>query len=154
VEAFGGLTLRGRALSAHAAAAVVQGNVKVVRGNPDVNIAAVQIAKFERGVIEPKFTHEQVVKLHRTSGASFTKVVAVIDEISGMTEDAEEEADPLKGTISEERFLHVLCRDLGWGSVDRMKRGLSNRELVRWRAFYSAESAERAKAAEKAGGDR
>jgi hypothetical protein len=93
VEAFGGLKLRVRALSAHAAAAVVQGNVKVVRGNPDVNIAAVQIAKFERGVIEPKFTHEQVVKLHRTSGASFTKVVAVIDEISGMTEDAEEEAD-------------------------------------------------------------
>jgi hypothetical protein len=92
VEAFGG-TVRVRALSAHAAAAVVQGNVKVVRGNPDVNIAAVQIAKFERGVIEPKFTHEQVVKLHRTAGSSFTKVVGVIDEISGMTEDAEEEAD-------------------------------------------------------------
>jgi hypothetical protein len=34
-----------------------------------------------------------------------------------------------------------------------MKRGLSNRELVRWRAFYSAESAERAKAAKDAGGD-
>jgi hypothetical protein len=88
VEAFGG-KVRVRALSAHAAARVHQGNVKVVRGNPTVDIAAVQIAKFEFGVIQPKFTHDQVVRLHRTSGPSFTEVVKVIDEISGMTEEEE-----------------------------------------------------------------
>jgi hypothetical protein len=91
-DVFGG-KVRVRARSAHAATQVVQGNVKMVRGQPDVQIAAVQIAKFERGVIAPKFTHDQVVRLHRTSGPSFTKVVAAIDEISGMTEDAEEEAE-------------------------------------------------------------
>jgi hypothetical protein len=93
VEAFGGLKLRVRALSAHAATAVVQGNVRMVKGQPNVDIAAVQIAKFERGVIQPKFTTEQVRKLHRTAGQSFTKVVGVIDEISGMSDEAEEEAE-------------------------------------------------------------
>lgn len=92
VEVWGG-KVRVRALTAHQAARVHQGNVKVIKGQPDVNIGAVQIAKFELGVIQPKFTHDQVVKLHRTSGAGFKLVVDTIDEISGMTEDEEAAAE-------------------------------------------------------------
>lgn len=86
VEVWGG-KVRVRGLTVAQAARIHQGNVKVVRGNPDVNIAAVQIAKFELGVVKPKLTHDQVVTLHKTSGAGFTRVVGVIDELSGMSEE-------------------------------------------------------------------
>lgn len=88
VEAFGGKVLV-RGLSAHDASRVHQGNVKVVRGDPVVDIASVQIAKFLLGVVTPKLTEEQVRKLHRTSGTSFVKVVNVIDELSGNGEEEE-----------------------------------------------------------------
>lgn len=52
-------------------------------------------------------------------------------------------------TISESRFQHNLCRDLGWLSVDRMMHGLSNREYMRWKALYTAEAAERQEQEEK-----
>lgn len=90
---FGGGKVRIRELSAHAGARVHQGNVKLVKGNPEVDIAAVQKAKFLAGVIEPSFTREQVDKLHRKSGASFSKVVAAIDALSGLDEDSEKETE-------------------------------------------------------------
>jgi len=92
VEAFGG-TVKIRELTAHASTRVHQGNVRMVKGQPDVDIAAVQKAKFLHGVVEPKLTAERVNKLHRTSGSDFTKVVKAIDRISGLDEESKEEAE-------------------------------------------------------------
>ncbi len=45
----------------------------------------------------------------------------------------------------------MICRDLGWGSHDRMMRGLSARALIRWTALYAIEAQERQQAREKGG---
>lgn len=33
-------------------------------------------------------------------------------------------------------FDHRLCRDLGWRSVDAMRRGMSSAEWQHWRVYY------------------
>lgn len=45
--------------------------------------AEMEIAQFQMGVIEPKFTDEQVRELHLHSGRGFARVIAKLDELSG-----------------------------------------------------------------------
>ena len=49
--------------------------------------------RFLYGVVEPEFSEEQVKKLHLRAGPSFQKVVREINELSGTTEKAAQEAD-------------------------------------------------------------
>lgn len=84
-DVFGGLTVRVRSLTASQAAHVKQKSFTMGGGRtPDLAWGQMEIAQFEMGVIEPKLSHEQVLMLHRMSGASFAKVINVLDEISGM----------------------------------------------------------------------
>jgi hypothetical protein len=92
-DVFGGLTIRVRGLTASQAAHVKQQSFNVSgRGGAEVAWSRMEIAQFELGVIEPSLTHDQVLMLHRTSGPSFTKVISVLDEISGIGKEELREA--------------------------------------------------------------
>lgn len=92
-EVFGGLTLRIRGLTAAQSAHVKQLSFQVKGGRqPEFGWAQMEIAQFELGVIEPSFSKDQVLMLHRTSGPSFAKVIAKLDEISGIGKDELREA--------------------------------------------------------------
>lgn len=85
--------LRVRELTAAQVARINQLNVRVRKGEPIADIAGMQVAKFELGVIEPKLSHDDVVSIHKTwPEAEFGKVLQAIDEISGTGEDALEDA--------------------------------------------------------------
>lgn len=86
VEVWGG-KVRVRGLTAAQAARVKQASIDLSGRNPDVVWAAMEMLQFELGVIQPKFTAEQVRTLHLTSGAGFAKVIGVIDEISGTNKE-------------------------------------------------------------------
>src|SRR5215471_3517424 len=83
-DVFGGLTVRVRGLTAAQAAHVKQQSFNMSGRGPDLAWAQMEITQFELGVIEPKLKREQVLMLHRTAGPSFTKVIQVLDEISGI----------------------------------------------------------------------
>jgi len=83
-DVFGGLVVRVRGLTASQAAHVKQMSFSVAGRNPELSWAQMEMAQFELGVIEPKMEQAQVLMLHRTAGKSFAKIIAVIDEISGI----------------------------------------------------------------------
>jgi hypothetical protein len=45
--------------------------------------AEMEITQFQRGVVEPLFSEDDVRKLHATSGRGFARVIAKLDELSG-----------------------------------------------------------------------
>lgn len=87
VEGVFGGKVRIRALTAAQQSRVKQASINLQGRNPDVVWAAMEMLQFEFGVIEPKFTTDQVRTLHLESGPSFTKVIAEIDTISGMDKE-------------------------------------------------------------------
>lgn len=93
-DVFGGLIVRVRGLTAAQSAHIRQQSLSMRGGGraPELGWAQMEILQFELGVIEPKMTHEQVLMLHRTSGPSFTKVISVLDEISGIGKEELREA--------------------------------------------------------------
>lgn len=46
-------------------------------------------------------------------------------------------------TSPDLEFDHLLCRDLGWRSVDLMRRGMSSAEWQDWRIYYLRRQQER-----------
>lgn len=86
-DVFGGLTVRVRALTAAQSAHVKQLSFTLQGRGPDLAWAQMEIAQFEIGVIQPKLTHQQVLMLHRTAGVSFTRVIEVIDRITGISKE-------------------------------------------------------------------
>jgi hypothetical protein len=91
-DVFGGLTVRVRGLTASQAAHVKQQSFVMKGRSPEVAWAQMERIQFELGVIEPKFSAEQVLMLHRTAGPSFNKVIEVLDEISGIGKESLREA--------------------------------------------------------------
>lgn len=85
-DVFGG-KVRIRSLTAAQQARVKQVSLDLSGRNPDVAWAEMERTQFQLGVIEPKFTAEQVLMLHRMSGPSFAKVIERIDEISGTNKE-------------------------------------------------------------------
>lgn len=81
---FGGSTIRVRSLTAAQSAHIRQKSLILGGRSPDVVWAEMERLQFELAVVEPKFTKEQVLMLHRMSGPSFSKVIGVIDEMSGI----------------------------------------------------------------------
>lgn len=87
VEGVFGGKVRIRSLTAAQQARVKQVSLNLSGRNPDVAWAEMERTQFQLGVIEPKFTAEQVLMLHRMSGPSFAKVIERIDEISGTNKE-------------------------------------------------------------------
>lgn len=86
-----GSSVRVRGLSA-AYSAEVQGQMKLVpEGNSQVakiDVAAMELLQFVHGCVEPTFTHEQAKQIQARWGPAFRKVVAEIDQLSGIDKDA------------------------------------------------------------------
>lgn len=53
-----------------------------------VNIARLEVLQFAHGVIEPEFTVEEAEQIAKKFGPAFKKVVARIDELSGVDKEA------------------------------------------------------------------
>jgi hypothetical protein len=85
-DVFGG-RVRIRSLSAAQQARVKQASMNLGGRNPTIAWAEMERLQFELGVIEPKFTAEQVKKLHIESGPSFARVIEEIDRVSGLNKE-------------------------------------------------------------------
>lgn len=53
----------------------------------------------------------------------------------------------------EEEFDHYLCVKLGWRSVDRMRREMSNAEWNRWKIYFARRAQQQEMAMERARSD-
>lgn len=58
-----------------------------------VNVERVEILQFAHGVIDPEFSVEETEQIARKYGPAFKKVVAKIDELSGVDKEAMEKAE-------------------------------------------------------------
>lgn len=72
-----------RSFTAAVAAEIKQVGLAFKGEDTNVAWARMEITQFQRGVIEPRFSEEQVQKLHATSGRGFARVIQWLDEKSG-----------------------------------------------------------------------
>lgn len=91
-----GESVRVRALSARYSAEV-QGQLKMVQeGSEQVarfDIAAMEALQFANGCIDPTFTLDEARQVQRVYGPAFRKVIAKIDELSGIDKDTLKETE-------------------------------------------------------------
>lgn len=59
----------------------------------DINWEAWELAQFEEGVIEPRFSADQARSLHMLSGKGFQRVIQWLDEKSGIKKEEVREAE-------------------------------------------------------------
>ena len=102
-----GQSVRVRALSAKYSAEV-QGQMKLVSEGTSqvakIDVAAMERLQFQYGVIEPTFGEAEVAIIQERMGPSFRKVVAKIDELSGIDKEAIEKTEqrfPDSGTVPD-----------------------------------------------------
>lgn len=57
-----------------------------------INTARLEVLQFAHGVVEPKFTVGQAEEVAKSYGPAFKKVIAKIDELSGVDKEAIENA--------------------------------------------------------------
>jgi len=91
-----GQSVRVRGLSAKYSAEV-QGQMKLVQDGDTqvarIDIAAMERLQFQHGVVEPTFGPLEVSLVQEKFGPAFRKVVAKIDELSGIDKEAIEQAE-------------------------------------------------------------
>jgi hypothetical protein len=87
-----GYSVEVRSLTAAQSARVKQRGFSFTEGGTDVAWAEMEIMQFMMGVRQPRFTEEQVLDLHNQSGAGFARIIAWIDEHSGIDKKALEES--------------------------------------------------------------
>lgn len=91
-----GETVRVRALSARYSAQV-QSQVKTVNEGRSavmkVDVESMEVLQFHHGVIEPQFSLEEAKQVQEKFGPAFRKVVAKIDELSGIDKEAIEKTE-------------------------------------------------------------
>jgi len=99
-----GQTVRVRALSAKYSAEV-QGQMKLVSDGRDqvakIDVAGMELLQFQHGVVEPSFGPAEVAIIQEKFGPAFRKVLAKIDELSGIDKEAIEKTEarfPAGGT--------------------------------------------------------
>lgn len=70
-----------------------------------VNTERLEVIQFAAGCVEPKFSEEEAKVISQKYGPAFKKVVAKIDELSGVDKEAIEKADATfpPSASSEER---------------------------------------------------
>ncbi len=92
-----GDTVKIRALSATAANGANSQSITTYeeRGEQRMRVDSVMldILRFQAGVVEPKFSVEEVRQISNTFGATFTKVVNKINELSGLSNEAVKETE-------------------------------------------------------------
>jgi hypothetical protein len=86
-----GMSVRVRGLPARYSAEV-QSQLKIEQEGREqvarVDIAAMEALQFQHGVIDPVFTKEEVQRIQESHGPVFRKVIAKIDELSGIDKEA------------------------------------------------------------------
>ena len=91
-----GQSVRVRALSAKYSAEV-QGQMKLTSEGSEqvakIDIAAMERLQFQHGVIDPSFGPLEVEMIQEKFGPAFRKVVAKIDELSGIDKEAIEKTE-------------------------------------------------------------
>jgi hypothetical protein len=92
-----GQSVRVRALSAKYAAEV-QSHFKLVQEGKSgpvakIDVATMELLQFVHGCVEPQFTMDEGRVIQERYGAAFRKVVARIDELSGIDKEAIEQAE-------------------------------------------------------------
>ena len=58
-----------------------------------INTAKMEVLQFAHGVIEPQFNVQEAEQVARKFGPAFKKVIAKIDELSGVDKEAVEQAE-------------------------------------------------------------
>jgi len=85
------MSVRVRALSAKYSADV-QGQMKLVQEGGSqiakIDVAAMERLQFLHGVIEPEFGEAEVAIIQERMGSAWRKVIAKIDELSGIDKEA------------------------------------------------------------------
>jgi hypothetical protein len=88
-----GETVQVRALSARYSAEV-QGQLKLVQDGREqvakIDVPSMELLQFQHGCIDPQFTLEEARAIQERFGPAFRKVVAKIDELSGIDKEAVE----------------------------------------------------------------
>lgn len=86
-----GESVRVRALSARYSAEV-QGQLKLVTEGREqiakIDVPTMELLQFVHGVIDPQFNESEARQIQTKFGPAFRKVVAKIDELSGIDKDA------------------------------------------------------------------
>jgi len=86
-----GMSVKVRSLPA-AYSAAVQSQLKLEQQGREqvakIDVAAMERLQFLHGVVEPSFDEQEVILLQQKWGAAFRKVIAKIDEISGIDKEA------------------------------------------------------------------
>lgn len=72
--------------------AEVQGQLKLVQEGREqiakIDVASMERLQFTHGVVDPKFTEAEAAQIQERFGPSFRKVIAKIDELSGIDKEA------------------------------------------------------------------
>ncbi len=58
-----------------------------------VNQARLEVLQFAHGVVDPPFTEDEAAKVSEKYGPAFKKIIARIDELSGVDKEAIEQAN-------------------------------------------------------------
>jgi hypothetical protein len=91
-----GQTVRVRGLSARYSAEV-QSQLKLVQQGREqvakIDVASMEVLQFANGCIEPTFTEAEARSISERFGPAFKKVVAKIDELSGIDKEAIEKVE-------------------------------------------------------------
>lgn len=91
-----GESVRVRALSARYSAEV-QSQVKMVNEGVSqvakIDVATMEVLQFVHGVIDPQFTLDEAKQIQERFGPAFRKVIAKIDELSGIDKEAIEKTE-------------------------------------------------------------
>jgi hypothetical protein len=91
-----GMSVRVRALSAKYSAEM-QAQMKIERSGREAvgrfDIAEMELLQFVHGCVDPSFNEAEARQIQEKYGAAFRKVIAKIDEISGIDKEAIEAAE-------------------------------------------------------------
>ena len=91
-----GESVRVRALSARYSAEV-QGQLKLVQEGRDqiakIDVPAMELLQFQHGCIDPEFNADEARQIQARFGPAFRKVIAKIDELSGIDKEAIESTE-------------------------------------------------------------
>ena len=91
-----GESVKVRALSARWTAEV-QGQLKLTQEGREqvakIDVASMELLQFTHGVVDPVFTMDEARQIQERFGAAFRKVIAKIDEISGVDKEEIEKVE-------------------------------------------------------------
>lgn len=91
-----GQSVRVRGLSARYSAEV-QGQLKLITEGREqvakIDVAAMELLQFVHGVVDPQFNESEARQIQEKFGPAFRKVVAKIDELSGIDKEAIEQTE-------------------------------------------------------------